>query len=166
VAQHKKEKRQVKKLLVVAILLAVSAVVAAAQSSSFSLTEVVDASAISSGPFGGCNGDMVTLGGSFTETTTQWVDGAGDTHTRTQVNSSNLTATSSANFEYTVLFAQKTVESVSDGITQEETQMFRLKMLGPGPLNNQMIFMEIHFTNPNGIGKGNNTNHVWSKCTG
>lgn len=151
-------------ILGVLFLLALSTA-AAAQSSSFTLTEVVDASAISSTPFAGCNGDMNTLGGSFTETTTQWVDGAGDTHTRSQVISSDLTAIS-ASIEYKVLFSQKLVEAVSDGITQEETLTFRLKLLGPGPLNNQMMFTEIHFTNPSGIGNGNNTNHIWSKCTG
>ncbi|MGZ4831645.1 MAG: hypothetical protein ACXVZQ_01885 [Terriglobales bacterium] len=136
-----------------------------AQTTRTTFTQDIPASALG-GSFNGCNGDMITLGGDVVLTTTIWVDGAGDTHTRSQVVTNNLTANSSANVPYTVIFSQKMVEVVSEGITTEQTMTSNLRLLGAGALNNQIVFMEVHFTNPEGVATGPNVNHVWSKCTG
>ncbi len=162
-----------KKLWVVTIVvLAMYAVAAVAQISVISTTQDVLASSISPEPFAGCNGDQITLDGFFTQTTSTWVDGNGDTHVRTQVTSSNLTASSSvSSYTYTVVFSQKMVEAVSPGVIdegtlEEGTQIFRLKLLGEGPLNNQMFMMEVHWTTLLKFNAGNNTDHAWVKCTG
>ncbi len=167
------EETQVKKLWVVAIVVTVMcAIGAVAQTSIISTTEDVPASSIAAKPIDGCNGDLITLDGYFTQTTSTWVDGNGDTHVRTQVTSSNLTASSSvSSYTYTVVFSQKTIEAVSPGVIDEwtldeGTHIFRLKLLGEGPLNNQMSMMEVHWTTLLKFNTGNNTDHVWSKCTG
>ena len=136
-----------------------------AQITSTTITEAVLASALG-GPFKGCNGDMITLGGGVLLTTTTWIDEAGDTHTRSQVVANNLTANSSANVPYTVIFTQKLVEVVSEGITTEQTLTFNLKLLAAGALNNEIVFMEVHFTNPEGVATSSDVNHLLSKCTG
>lgn len=155
-----------KKLLVLAILAATCAAAAAAQTSATTTTAIINGSGLGS-PFNGCNGDSVTLGGSFTEATTQWGDSDGNTHTRTQIVSSALTATSSNGFSYDVIFSQKLVETVSDDdLTKSSTVTVRLKLQGPGPLNNQFFFTEMHVTFPQGGGNGPFNNKSWSKCTG
>jgi hypothetical protein len=110
---------------------------------------------------------MITLGGSFTETTIQWIDGSGSQHTRTQIVTSAITASGSSGISYDVIFSQKMVETVTDDfLTNAETQTFRLKLLGPGPLNNQFFFMDVHVTFPQGNGTGPFVDKNWSKCTG
>ncbi len=167
------EETQVKKLWVVAIVVTTMfAIGAVGQTSIISATEDMPASSIATKPFPGCNGDEITLGGDFTQTTSTWVDGNGDTHVRTQVTSSNLTASSSvSSYTYTLVFSQKTLEAVSPGVIDEgtldeSTTTFRLKLLGEGPLNSQIIIMEVHWTTLLKVDTGTNNNHVLSKCTG
>ncbi len=166
------EEMQVKKLWMVAIVVTMCAIGAVAQTSIISTTEDVQASSIAAKPFDGCNGDLITLDGYFTQTTSTWVDGNGDTHVRTQVTSSNLTASSSdSSYTYTVVFSQKMVDvslGVIDQATLDEgTQIFRLKVLGEGPLNNKLfLMMEVHWTTLLNVDTGTNVNRTWSKCTG
>jgi hypothetical protein len=150
---------------VVFILLALGSA-AVAQTTKTATTMMYQGSDLSLHGFTSCSGDPITLSGSFTETTTQWIDADGNTHTLTQIDSSSLSA-ASADISYTVIFSQKLVETVTDdGLTVAQTATFRLKLQGAGPLNNQMFFSEMHVTFPQGIGSGPYNNKSWSKCTG
>jgi hypothetical protein len=155
-------------LLGVLFILLVLATAASAQTSFYTRTDQISGSALqTNGPFDGCNGDTITLDGTFTETTNQWVDANGSLHTRTQIVSSAITATGSTGISYDVIFSQKLVETVTDApLTPAETQTFRLKLLGPGPLNNQFVFMDVHVTFPQGDGTGPFVDKNWTKCTG
>jgi hypothetical protein len=111
-----------------------------------------------------CNGEEVTIGGVYTVDITEWFDEGGNMHTRWQLVSSNITATSGSD-TYSVLYSQKLIENVS-GFPGEETIVNRLRLNGDGPLDKLFLMTEIHFTTPEGLGKGNFTQNSIFKCPG
>lgn len=154
-----------KKLVVVAILAMMSAVGATAQKCN-TMTTINVPKTPPTEPFPGCNGDDVTLGGNYTVALTQWMDCAGDMHTRSVITSANVTASSTLGFTYTVRFATKQVDNVSDGSAAEVTIIHQLKLMGQGSLNNQMLLDEMHVTNSAGLGIGSSTFHEVASCSG
>ncbi len=151
------------KTSIAALLAFLFCAVAAASAQGTSLTQTFDGSSI--GTFSACDGSPITLDGTFTTTTDQWVDGAGDTHTRAQVTDNNLIFVSGG-ISYKINFTQKAVEVISDEGPVRETLTFRLRMIGPGSLNNMLFQVDTHFTATEGLGTPPDRFRTSARCTG
>jgi hypothetical protein len=134
-----------------------------AQSDHTSYTQPFNGSDL--GIFTACDGSLFTIGGTFTMTTDRWTDGAGDLHTKSQVLDSNLSYVAGG-ITYQIVFAQKIMEvTSSDGPVRERITL-RLKLLGPGSLNNMQFVVEADFTATEGLGAPPEGFRMVAKCTG
>jgi hypothetical protein len=115
----------------------------------------------------------VTFKGDLTIEAVTMVDGDGNLHLRSTVPHFNVTATDLAGGQYTLVIVSKVVETISqtgDTTSLDETQIFRAKIIGQGPLPNETaVFMNLRITspNPNSQSIGVNIDRTYfNKCTG
>ena len=134
-----------------------------AQSDHTSYTQPFNGSDL--GSFTACDASLITVDGTFTMTTDQWTDGAGDQHTKSQVLDSNLSYVAGG-ITYQIVFSQKIIEVTSSDAPVRETITLRLKLLGPGSLDNMQFVVETHFTATEGLGAPPEGFRTVAKCTG
>jgi hypothetical protein len=116
-----------------------------------------------------CISEQVIFNGDFTMEGTTMVDQDGKTHLRSTVPHLNITATGSAGGQYTAQTVSKLVETISESeVTIEATQIWRLKVSGQGPTNNETFYMTLHFVGPNPNSQSNGVFVLFmgSRCGG